>query len=89
MKTATLERYHVWGTPNHCLALFYRNEELTPRENPALPGHRALPAWIRDDDAGIAQLVSHARSLGFTHVKFEGDWSKRTIRKTMRIEVEA
>lgn len=76
--TITLERYHVWGTPNKCLALFYRGMELTPKEKPALMGHRALPAWIPDDAAGIEQMREHARSMGFTHWRIEGDWTNRT-----------
>lgn len=74
-KTIILIRYHVQGTPNHCLALYYGKAELTPKEKPGLTGHRTLPAWIPADDAGMAQCKAHAKELGFTHISVQGDWT--------------
>ena len=66
-RTATIQRYHVYGTPNHCLAMFYRDKEITPRRVAW-----SLPDWIPDDAAGIEQMRQHAKALGFTHVRFTG-----------------
>lgn len=76
-KTASIERYHVWGTPNYCLSMFYRTDEMTPRDPASFPGHRALPAWIPDDATGIERMRVHAKANGFTHVRFVGDWERR------------
>lgn len=70
-RTATIERYHVWGTPHYCLGLFYRGEELTPKVSPG----SLLAEWIPADDAGRERLRTLAKAQGFTHVRFTGDWS--------------
>lgn len=76
--TATIERYHVYGTPNYCVALFHRGSEYTPKERDA-HGHASTQAqWIPADAEGVELLRQHAKSLGFTHVRFAGDWSKQT-----------
>jgi len=74
MKTATIERYHVWGTPNHCFAMFYRENELTPTHSPTCP----TPQWIPDDEQGRVRLLRLAHMRGFTHIRYAGDWDKRT-----------
>lgn len=79
MKTATIDLYHVWGTPHNCVALFYRGEELTPWESPTCP----LPQWIPADENGIERLRQVARKQGFTHVRFTGVWTKKPKRQKL------
>lgn len=77
MKTATIERYHVWGTPNHCVALWYRGEELTPLED----GSTVRRQWIPDDVQGVERLRQVAINLGFTHVRYTGEWGRKHPKK--------
>lgn len=81
-RTATIERYPVLGTSRDCVALWYRGEELTPRElgHGGLP-HRVLTRWIPADAEGVAELRAHAKKQGFTHVRFEGWSTKETTPK--------
>jgi hypothetical protein len=73
-KTATIERYHVYGTPNYCVALFYQGRELTPKESPRSVLHR----WIPGDSEGVTELTALAARLGFTHVRYVGNWERQT-----------
>jgi hypothetical protein len=84
-KTASIERYHVWGTPHYCLALVYRGKDYTPHESPTCP----IPRMIPDDADGIAKLKRVARAWGFSHVQFTGDWDrmKRPARQSVDIEM--
>jgi hypothetical protein len=82
--TATIERYHVWGTHRHELRVMHRGRVVSWYE-----GLTHVLAIVQDDPTqarDVGWLVStdvhacrlHAKRQGFTHVRFAGDWSKRT-----------
>ena len=65
VKTATIERYHVYGTHWYSLSLRYRGLPIGKDE-------------IHIGASDIEALRARARSHGFTHVKYAGDWAKKT-----------
>lgn len=73
-ETATIERYHVRGTPHYCLAVSYRGKDFTP----AVSSGSVLQEWIPGDADGVARCREAAKRCGFTHVKFTGDWDRMT-----------
>jgi len=72
MKTATLERYAVFGTSRHMQRLTYRGE---------LVGYAMAQCSGQET---VAAMLAHAHRAGFDRVKFVGDWDRLTVRKTMR-----
>lgn len=72
MKTATIERYHVYGTPRHNLRLTYRGKTVRWRDGIA-------EVWADAPHYGVESIDAfraHAKRQGFTHVRIAGDWSK-------------
>ncbi len=63
-KTATIERYHMYGTRHYSLKMTYKGY-----------------TWHEVTDHGndsTEKLLTLARNRGFTHVKFVGNWDRRT-----------
>lgn len=85
MKTATLERYHCFGTPNHHIRLTYRGETLHWRdmESPGLSF--AFADCPHFGTAEVNVMIDRVRRFGFTHIKFTGDWRGHTVRKGMKL----
>ena len=74
MQTATIFRSHIYGTPRYELIVMYRGRPLNWYENTT-----HVFAYVQEgypDSIDIAK--GHARAQGFTHVRFAGDWDKRT-----------
>ncbi len=63
-KTATIERYHMYGTRHHALKITYR-------------GYTRHEVIDHGEDS-IVLLLNVARVRGYTHAKFVGDWARRT-----------
>ena len=77
-RTATIERYHCYGTPRHHLRVTYRGRVLRWRDasSPGLCFAMAdAPDWGAES---LQAMKAHARRHGFTHVRIVGDWSGRT-----------
>jgi hypothetical protein len=73
-RTATIERYHLYGTSRMVVRLMYRGSTVNWHE-----GLNHVFAQAAFDDAeAIEQMKTYARKQGFTHVKYEGDWTNRT-----------
>lgn len=73
-RTATIERYHVYGTSRFHLRVTYRGFVLRWSEmNPAWCIVYA-DAWHLGDDT-VNAMIQHAKRSGFTRVKFSGDWT--------------
>jgi hypothetical protein len=73
-KTATIERFHVYGTPRYGYVLTYRGNVIRWREGLA-------ECWAQTADDSLESLQSlKARALqfGFTHVRITGNWERRT-----------
>lgn len=69
--TATIERYHCYGTRHHHLRVTYRGKTLQWSEG-------LTSAWADMVDYGqesIDAAKGHARKQGFTHCRFVGDWT--------------
>ena len=73
MKTATIERYHIYGTMNHGLCVTYRGRVLHWTENGGYSVYADAPDWGQES---IDAMRKHALNHGFTHCRFVGDWSK-------------
>lgn len=74
-KTATIDRYHCWGTPRHHLRVAYMGRTLQWRDTSS-PGLSFAYADMVDYGAeSIEAAKAHAKRQGFTHVRFTGDWS--------------
>lgn len=85
MKTATIERYHCYGTPNHHIRVTYRGNVLRWRDS-ASPGLSfAMADTVDRGSETIGAMIEHARRHGFTHARFTGDWKGRTMQKTMAL----
>lgn len=81
MKTATLERYAIFGTSRHMQRLTYRGKLVSwPIEGQG----RACASAPCYGHETIAAMMRHAFNAGFTHVRFVGDWKRYTVRKTLR-----
>lgn len=74
MKTATLERYAVFGTSHHMQRLTYRGREVLQSEAPC--------AGIET----LEYLCKVAKHRGFDRVRFAGDWKRYTVRKTLTLK---
>lgn len=88
MKTATIERYHLYGTCHHHLRVLYRGSVLNWTMRDA-QGYYQGQAYADAMDVGaetVNAMIGHASRNGFTHVRFAGDWKGRTVRKTMKIK---
>ena len=81
MKTATLERTHIYGTPRHQQALVYRGNVVRFWEH----GHSTYLQAPCFGLETIASMVDRALEQGFTHIRFAGDWQGYTVRKTMKL----
>lgn len=88
-RTATIERYPVHGTWRFELAVRYRGETLRWWADGAHVFALIVDDPTRDDTTGLPVAVQaarqHAKAQGFTHVRFTGDWSKRTMPKNGRV----
>ena len=76
-KTATIERYHCYGTVNHHLRVYYRGKTLK-WANRDPEGYYLGESWADMVDYGqesIDAARQHAKRQGFSHVKFTGEWS--------------
>lgn len=73
MKTATIERYAVFGTSRHMQRIIYRGREILQSETPC------------EKADTVAYLRTVAARRGFTHVRFAGDWEGVTVPKTMKV----
>ena len=85
--TATIERYHCYGTPHHWLHVHYRGRVLNWSLRDA-DGYYQGQAYAdaRDDGPEVLQAMrQHAARMGFTHVRIAGDWSGRTKPKGGRL----
>jgi hypothetical protein len=71
-RTATIERYHVFGTRHYCLSLIYRGRDLTP----CFDSLHRVPVMVPDDAEGILRMQRIAKAQGFTHCRFTGDWDR-------------
>lgn len=80
-KTATIERYHVYGTSRYELRVTYRGRVIRWQEGMTtcmaiLQDYPARDCDGQPVDVNMARL--HAMRQGFTHVRIAGDWTKRT-----------
>lgn len=73
MKTATIERYHVWGTPRHNIRVTYRGKTLNHWE-----GLTHSYADMPDSPEAREHCKAYALRQGFDMVRYVGDWSKTT-----------
>ena len=75
-RTATIERYHCYGTSNHHLRTLYRGNVLdwaAYRPDGSYEGYAYADA--RHDGNDVLQAMrDRAKCLGFTHVRIAGDW---------------
>jgi beta-mannanase len=75
-RTATVTRYHCYGTPQHHLSVSYRGETLRwATHDPQ--GYYTGNAYADMVDYGqesIEAAKDHARKQGFTHIRFAGEW---------------
>ena len=71
-KTAQIYRHAVYGTSRHCQMLRYKGFSYLCLD---CAGHET-----------IRLMFERALILGFTHIRFTGDWSRYTVRKTMKIK---
>ena len=71
-KTATIERYHIFGTMRHGIRALYRGVTLRWHEKGYSVRADAPYYGTESSDA----MRQHAKRLGFTHCRFIGDWSK-------------
>jgi hypothetical protein len=79
-RTATIERYHCFGTPHHWLQVHYRGKVLNwsaRRPDGSYEGQTYADARHDGDDV-LAAMRAHAKRMGFTHVRITGDWQGRT-----------
>lgn len=84
-KTATIERYQVYGTPRYELRVTYRGRTLRWRGEGMSDVWAIVqndPIWTHHRGQRISSDVYtcrvHAERMGFTHVRIAGDWDKRT-----------
>jgi hypothetical protein len=84
-RTATVERYHVYGTMRYELRVMYRGRVLRwsiGNGSTAMaivqndPTQQPNIGWLCPVD--VFACRAHAKRMGFTHVRFVGDWERRT-----------
>ena len=73
-KTATIERYHIFGTMRHMIRVTYRGRPLTWWEN----GYSVHAHCEHHGPTEVEYMRDHARRHGFTHARIVGDWDHRT-----------
>ena len=75
-RTATITRYHCYGTPRHHLSVSYLGQRLrwTVRDADGYYKGNAIADMVHNGDESIEAAKNIARKQGFTHVKFDGDW---------------
>lgn len=81
MKTATIERYHVFGTSRHNQSLTYNGSTLHYWSD-------GQSVYVQAPCYGIEtikELSKRAYQRGFTHIRFCGDWSGYNVPKTIKI----
>jgi len=76
VKTATIERYHVFGTMRHNIRVTYRGNVLTWVTSDPWTRHYADASFYGQES--IDAMRQHAKRAGFSHVRFVGDWDKWT-----------
>lgn len=81
MKTATLERFAVFGTSRHLQRLTYRGKTLNWRIDGQGAAYAQAPCRGQET---LAAMLATARRAGFDRVKFAGDWDRITVRRTVR-----
>lgn len=74
VRTATIERFAMWGTGRATLRVMYRGVPLSWRDG---CGYAVALATDTGDDVREA-MRQHARNQGFTHVRYVGDWPGAT-----------
>ena len=74
MKTATIERYLAGGTNTYWLSTYYRGRILNWVAD-RVSCYATAPDYGQES---IEESKARAKRFGFTHVRFVGDWSKRT-----------
>jgi hypothetical protein len=85
-KTATIERYHCYGTPNHHVAAYYRGKRVSYSD---YSGGYWNGVVVLDavHTFGVAQQSllhnwrQRLKGLGFTHWRFVGDWGPSGLNK--------
>jgi len=77
-KTATIDRYHCYGTPNHHLSVSYRSKVLrwSTHDKDGYWTGNAYADMVDYGKESIDAAKRHAINHGFTHVKFTGEWPK-------------
>ena len=85
-RTATIVRYHCYGTPRHHLSVCYLGEVLRWAVRDADGYHQghATADMVHNGEQSIEAAKDIARKQGFTHVKFDGDWSDFAARNIPR-----
>lgn len=73
-RTATIERYHCFGTPRYHLRVTYKGELLRWRSG----GMSVVADAVDYGNETFMAMWAHARNHGFTHVRVAGDWTGRT-----------
>lgn len=76
-KTAVVHRAHVYGTHRHVLHVTYRGRTLRWREasSPSISCHASFQHTGQESEEHARSI---ARKFKFTHVRFEGDWTRHT-----------
>lgn len=73
-QTATIERYHCFGTPRYHLRATSRGRVLTWRDADS-PGLSFAYAIAEDRGAEtLAAMKARAKRHGFTHCRIVGEW---------------
>lgn len=75
-KTAVAERTAVFGTHNYMLGVHYRGRLL--RWSVGSPPITAYANFLYLGVESEEHARNIARKRGFTHIRFTGDWTKRT-----------
>lgn len=70
IKTATIERYHVWGTSHHHLRVTYKGKTLNWWKD----GAHVYADMLDYGNESIDACMEHAKRQGFNRVRFVGDW---------------
>lgn len=83
-KTATIERYHVYGTPRHHVRATYRGHTVNYwQQGDCRPEHVYLDAvhcFGIDEIELLHEWRKRLKGLGFTHVRFDGAWGKHNTK---------
>lgn len=74
-RTATIERFSMWGTGRATLRVMYQGDVLRWSEGAGVTA--MAQATDYGDDVREA-MRQRARNQGFTHVRYVGDWTGAT-----------